>query len=257
MYDLPPDLVVTADGPVRLVELNRPEELNSMSEELHSGLARVWDAIADDQDARAVVLTGRGRAFSAGGNFAVMTRVQQDTAFRDQNVAEARRIITGMVRCPVPVIAAVNGPAVGLGSSLALLSDLVLIAEDAYISDPHVQVGLVAGDGGALILPLIVGLSRAKELLFLGERVSAQESVRLGIANRVVAKEKLLTEAIELAHRLAALPAQALRDTKRTVNLHLEQAMASVLETGLLTERESMHSPEHIAIVEAIIARKR
>ena len=188
---------------------------------------RVWDHIAADDQARAVVLTGRGRAFSAGGDFHVMTRVQRDEAFREQNIAEARAIITGMVRCPVPVIAAVNGPAVGLGCSLALLSDMVLMAEGAYLADPHVQVGLAAGDGGAMVLPLIVGPARAKELLFLGERVSAQECVRLGLANRVVPGEALLDEATDLARRLAALPGTALRGTKRALNLHLEQAMAA------------------------------
>ncbi|WP_328766769.1 enoyl-CoA hydratase/isomerase family protein [Streptomyces sp. NBC_00286] len=248
------DLVVTAHGPVRLIELNRPDQLNSTSEELHSSLASVWDEVAADPEARAVVLTGRGRAFSAGGNFEVMTRVQRDPAFREQNVDEARRIILGMVRCPLPVIAAVNGPAVGLGCSLALLSDLVLIAEGAHIADPHVQVGLVAGDGGALVLPLLVGLTRAKELLFLGDRVSPEEAVRLGIANRVVPDDKLRAEAMDLAGRLAALPAQALRETKRAVNLHLEQAISAVLEPALLAERDSMHSPDHIAIVEKIIA---
>jgi enoyl-CoA hydratase/carnithine racemase len=248
------DLLVTAVGPVRLIELNRPDQLNAMSEELHAGLASLWDSLADDPQARVVVLTGRGRAFSAGGNFDIMTRVQRDRAFREQNVDEARRIITGMVRCPLPVIAAVNGPAVGLGCSLALLSDLVLMADDAYVADPHVQVGLVAGDGGALVLPLLVGLTRAKELLFLGDRVSAEEAVRLGIANRAVPKDKLLDEAMDLAGRLAALPAQALRETKRAVNLHLEQALATVLEPALLAEQETMHSPDHIAVVEKIIA---
>ncbi|MFF5007811.1 enoyl-CoA hydratase/isomerase family protein [Streptomyces phaeochromogenes] len=250
----PVDLVVTSHGPVRLIELNRPEQLNAMSEELHSGLASVWHTLADDPEARVVVLTGRGRAFSAGGNFDIMTRVQRDRAFREQNVDEARRIITGMIRCPLPVIAAVNGPAVGLGCSLALLSDLVLIADDAYIADPHVQVGLVAGDGGALVLPLLVGLTRAKELLFLGDRVGAEEAVRLGIANRAVPKDKLLDEAMHLAMRVAALPVRALRETKRAVNLHLEQAMNSVLEPALLAERDTMHDPDHIAVVEKIIA---
>ena len=173
MDELAPELVVTAEGPIRLIELNRPEQRNAASEALHTALADLWDRLAADEAVRAVVLTGRGRAFSAGGDFHVMTRVQRDEAFREQNIAEARRIITGMVRCPVPVIAAVNGPAVGLGCSLALLSDLVLMAEGTYLADPHVQVGLVAGDGGAMVLPLIVGLARAKELLFLGERVSA------------------------------------------------------------------------------------
>ncbi|MFG2029166.1 enoyl-CoA hydratase/isomerase family protein [Streptomyces sp. NPDC048825] len=254
MKDLMTDLVVTAVGPVRLVELNRPEQLNAMSEELHSGLASVWDDLAADPEARVVVLTGRGRAFSAGGNLDTMTRVQRDADFREQQVDEARRIITGMVRCPLPVIAAVNGPAVGLGCSLALLSDLVLIADDAYVADPHVQVGLVAGDGGAYILPLLVGLTRAKELLFLGDRVSAEDAVRLGIANRAVPKDKLMDEAMDLAGRLAAQPAQALRETKRAVNRHLEQALDTVMEPALLAERDTMHGPDHIAAVERIIA---
>ena len=255
MYDLPPELVVTADGPVRLVELNRPDRRNAASEELHAGLARLWDQLSADEGARAVVLTGRGRAFSAGGDFQVMTRVQRDAAFREQNITEARQIITGLVRCPLPVIAAVNGPAVGLGCSLALLSDLVLMADGAYLADPHVQVGLAAGDGGALVLPLIVGLARARELLFLGERVSSAEALRLGMANRVVAGDKLLAQAMELAHRLAGLPGPALRGTKRAVNQHLEQAMAAVLETGLAAERDSMHSAEHVQIVAGLMAR--
>ena len=248
------DLVVTAVGPVRLVELNRPEQLNAMSEELHAGLASVWDELPADEEARVVVLTGRGRAFSAGGNFDIMTRVQRDAAFREQQADEARRIITGLVRCPLPVIAAVNGPAVGLGCSLALLSDLVLMAEDAFVADPHVQVGLVAGDGGAFVLPLLVGLTRAKELLFLGDRVSAGEAVRLGIANRAVPKDKLMDEAMDLAGRLARLPAQALRETKRAVNRHLEQALGTVMEPALLAERDTMHAPDHISAVKQIIA---
>jgi enoyl-CoA hydratase len=248
------DLVVTAVGPVRLVELNRPEQLNAMSEELHTGLMSVWDEAAAEPEARVIVLTGRGRAFSAGGNLDTMTRVQRDSAFRERQVDEARGIITGLLRCPLPVIAAVNGPAVGLGCSLALLSDLVLIADDAYIADPHVQVGLVAGDGGAFVLPLLVGLTRAKELLFLGDRVSAEDAVRLGIANRAVPGDKLMDEAMDLARRLAALPVQALRETKRAVNRHLEQALDTVMEPALLAERDTMHSAEHIAAVERITA---
>jgi enoyl-CoA hydratase/carnithine racemase len=106
-----------------------------------------------------------------------------------------------------------------------------------------------------MVLPLIVGLARAKELLFLGERVRAEEAVRLGLANRVVPGEKLLDEAMDLARRLAALPAGALRDTKQAVNLHLEQAMATVMETALAAERDSMRSPEHVAIVAKLIAK--
>ncbi|MEV5829764.1 enoyl-CoA hydratase-related protein [Spirillospora sp. NPDC052242] len=256
MYDLSPDLVVTAHGAVRLLELNRPDQLNSTSEGLHTALAEVWDRVAADAEARAVVVTGRGRAFSAGGNFEVMRRVQRDEAFRHQNVVEARRIITGMVRCPVPIVSAINGPAVGLGCSLALLSDMAVMAESAHIADPHLQVGLVAGDGGALVLPLIVGLARAKELLFLGRKVSAPDAERLGLVNSVVADDQVLEEAMRLAQRLADLPVQALRDTKRAVNLHLEQAMSAVMEVALTAERESMHSPEHVALVDKLLSKK-
>jgi enoyl-CoA hydratase/carnithine racemase len=257
MYDLPDDLSVTADGPVRLVEMNRPDQLNSASEEMHAALAVVWDRIAADPAARAVVLTGRGRAFSAGGNFEVMLSCQRDPAFRDRLIAEARQIIVGMLRCPLPVVAAVNGPAVGLGCSLALLSDLVLIADDAHLSDPHVGVGLAAGDGGALLLPLLVGLSRAKELLFLGGQVPAQEAVRLGLATRAVPSDELPKAAMDLAKRLAELPAQALQATKRAVNLHLTQALEVVLDDALRAESQSMQSADHIAIVDQIIARSR
>jgi len=256
MDDLAPELVVTAEGPIRLIELNRPEQRNAASEALHTALAVVWDRLAADKQVRAVVLTGRGRAFSAGGDFHVMTRVQQDEDFRERNVAEARAIIIGMVRFPAPVIAAVNGPAVGLGCSLALLSDLVLMAEGAYLADPHLSVGLVPGDGGPVVLPLVVGPARAKEMLFLGSRVSAEEAARLGLANRVVPGDKLLDEAMDLARRLAALPVKALRDTKRAVNLHLEQAMAAVMEPALAAERDSMRSPEHSEIVAKLLAKR-
>jgi enoyl-CoA hydratase/carnithine racemase len=257
MYDLPDDLSVTADGPIRLVEMNRPEQLNSASEQMHAALAVVWDRIAADPGARAIVLTGRGRAFSAGGNFDVMISCQRDPDFRERMMTEARQIIVGMVGCPLPIVAAVNGPAVGLGCSLALLSDLVLMADDTHLADPHVGVGLVAGDGGALLLPLLVGLSRAKELLFLGRTVEAPEAVRLGLAGRAVPAKELLDEAMALAARLAAQPAQALQATKRAVNLHLTHALSSVLDDALRAESESMQSADHIAIVEGIIARSR
>jgi hypothetical protein len=161
-----------------------------------------------------------------------------------------------MARFPAPVIAAVNGPAVGLGCSMALLSDLVLMAEGAFLADPHLSVGLVPGDGGPMLLPLIVGPARAKEMLFLGERVPATEAVRLGLANRVVPGEQLLDEAMDLARRLAALPVRALRDTKRAVNLHLEHAMATVMEDALAAERDSMRSAEHAEIVAKLVARR-
>jgi enoyl-CoA hydratase len=146
----------------------------------------------------------------------------------------------------------VNGPAVGLGATLAVLSDFVVMADTAFLADTHVGVGLVAGDGGAAFWPLLCGLLRAKALLLLGERIPADEAVRLGLANRVVPAEMVVSEAVEVAQRLAALPPQAVQDTKRALNLHLRQAADAVLDFSLAAESESFGTPDVPAAVARI-----
>jgi enoyl-CoA hydratase len=244
MYGLSPELVIAADGPIRIITLNRPDDLNGVNRAMHQALARVWDHLADDADVRAVVLTGQGSNFSAGGDFDYMQENIDDADLRAQTIDEARSIVTGMVRCPSPVIAAVNGPAVGLGCSLAVLSDLVLMADTSFLADPHLRMGLVPGDGG-MVWPALTGLSRAKEFLFLGERISAHQAVALGLASRAVAADELMPEAINLAKRLAKVPAAALRDTKRAMNAYLEAQLPGAFELAFAGELESMHSPEH------------
>jgi enoyl-CoA hydratase len=244
MYGLSRELVVTADGPIRILTLNRPNGLNGVNRAMHQELARVWDHLAADGDARVVVLTGRGSNFSAGGDFDYMQENIDDAALRAQTIDEGRAIVAEMVRCPLPVIAAVNGPAVGLGCSLALLSDLVLMADTSFLADPHLRMGLVPGDGG-MVWPAIIGLSRAKEYLFLGERISAHQAVKFGLASRVVPADELMAEAISLAQRLAKIPSAALRHTKRALNAYLEAQLPGAFELGFAGELESMHSPEH------------
>jgi len=178
-YDVPPELDVTCDGPLRIVTLNRPEHLNATNHELHLALASVFPQLDADQDARAVVLTGAGRAFSAGGDFAYLEALAAGEALREQTLADARRIVTGMVRCRLPIVAAVNGPAVGLGCSLVALSDIVFIAESAHLADPHVMVGLVAADGGPVVWPLLTSLHLAKEYALTGERISARRAAEI------------------------------------------------------------------------------
>jgi enoyl-CoA hydratase/carnithine racemase len=236
---------VTRDGPVAIVTINRPEVYNAVNDALHSALVRVWKLLGHDPEVRAVVITGAGQAFSAGGDMAWLSAVQGDADRRAVLMREARDLVVEMLHCPLPVIAAVNGPAVGLGCSVAVLSDVVLIADDAYLADPHVAVGLVAGDGGALMWPYLIGPLRAKELLFTGDRVPAEEAVRLGLANRAVPRDKLLDEAMAFAHRLSALPSRALQDTKRAINLHIEQAVATVLNFALAAQSETFSLPEH------------
>jgi enoyl-CoA hydratase/carnithine racemase len=237
-------LTVTSEGPIRIITLNDPEKLNAMTDPLHEALTDVWVPIMRDKDVRVVVLTGAGRAFSAGGDVPGFIRSVEDVDHRRANMRTARLLVDHILGCHVPVIAAINGPAVGLGCSVAVASDIVLMADTAYLADTHVNVGLVAGDGGVVTWPFMMSLLKAKEYLFTGERIPAATAVALGLANRVVPADQLLDEAMTLARKLADQPPQALQETKRSLNLHLQEAALRVLPYALSTETESFSSPE-------------
>jgi enoyl-CoA hydratase len=244
-YDLPKEMTVAADGPVRVVTLNRPAELNAVNPGLHWALANVWRQLQADTEARAVIVTGAGRAFSAGGDLDWITSFLDDPVARDESLREGAQIIEEMLRFPLPVIAAVNGAAVGLGCSVAVLSDIVLMSDRASLTDPHVSVGLVAGDGGAAFWPLLTPILRSREYLYTGDRIPAATAVELGLASRVVPAAGLLDEAAKLARRLAAQPAQALRDTKLVANMYLSQALHGAMQAGFAAERTTMLSDDH------------
>ena len=250
-------LRIEHDGPVRIVTMNRPDALNAFSEELHQDFAQMWLDFDFDVDARAVVLTGAGRAFCAGGSMDDFELFANDLDARRMSLRSARRLVDEMLAVRLPVIAAVNGPAVGLGCTLASLCDAVFIADDTYISDPHVTVGLVAGDGGALTLPLIAGLMRAKRYLLTGDRIPASEAVAIGLATEAVPRDEVLATAIAFAHRLSALPYQAIQETKLVINQHLRAAAASVLPFGLAAESQSHDTKEYRAVPEQFRSRER
>jgi enoyl-CoA hydratase len=235
-------VVVTTDGPVRIVTLNRPDTLNATDAELHHAITAVWDDLARDADARAVVLTGAGTAFSAGGDFGLLQNMIDDVEVRAATLDEGKTLVRSMLALEIPIVGAVNGPAVGLGCSLVSLCDLVLIAPNAHLADPHVALGLVAADGGAIAWPFLTGLLRAKEHLFLGTRISAEEAVAAGLATRISADP--LGEAVELAHRIAKLPPQAVVETKRILNAGLRSAMDQLLDDGIAAESRSFDTPE-------------
>jgi enoyl-CoA hydratase len=256
MYpELPPEVDVESIGAVRVVSLNRPDQLNATNRDLHGGLTRVWGLIAADADARAVVLTGRGRAFSAGGDMDWFGVIRADESERRRAMGEARQLVEEMVAFPLPIVAAVNGAAVGLGCSIAVLCDIVLMAESAFMADPHVSMGLVAGDGGVLTWPLLTSLLSAKEYIFTGDRIPAETAVRLGLANRVVANEALLDEAVALAKRLAEQPARSLQDSKRALNLHLARAISGIIDFAVAAESECFLTADHAARVASFKAR--
>jgi enoyl-CoA hydratase/carnithine racemase len=247
MYDMPEEIDVRAEGPLRIITLNRPTALNAVNDALHTGLARLWPRLSEDYGARAAVLTGSGRTFSAGGDFTYLAELGRDAELRARTIAHGRDIVLGMARCRVPVVAAVNGPAVGLGCSLGALSDLVYIGEDAYLADPHVQVGLVAADGGPLTWPLHTSLLLAKEYALTGARIPAQRAVDLGLANHVVADP--YTEALACAKRIAELPRQAVESTKRILNMQLERAVLTTLDYATTAEDQSFQTDDFRTIV--------
>jgi enoyl-CoA hydratase len=252
-----PILVDKGDDGIVVVTLNRPDTLNAANEELHGAIAAIWSELAALEDCRAVVLTGSGTAFSAGGDLELLHRMVADLDLRARIMAEGAAIVRSIVAFPRPIVAAVNGPAVGLGCSLASLSDLVVMDERAYFSDPHVLLGLVAGDGGALTWPLNMGLQRVKEYLLLGGRITADQALQYGLANRVVPAGQSVPEARALARRLADLPPQALRETRRVLNQPLIARVGAALDDILGAETESFDEPAFQSSLARMLERRR
>jgi enoyl-CoA hydratase len=249
-------VLIEEDGPVRILTMNRPEALNAFDGELHHALPDALHAVSDDPKVRALVLTGAGRAFSAGGNIDDFTAFANDLELRRATLRLGRRLFEELINVHLPVIAAVNGPAVGLGCTIATACDAVIMSDQTFLADPHVTVALVAGDGGAVTWPLNIGLLRAKPYLLTGDRMSADVAVNLGLATRAVPPEQVLPEATAMAHRIAALPPQAVQDTKSVLNQHLRQAAVTVLGYGLAAESQSHDTPEYRAVPEKMRSRK-
>ena len=240
------ELVVAAAGAVRIVTINRPQAHNVVDESLHRRLLDVWHDLDRDTGARCVILTGAGTTFSGGGDFAFLKAQHQSLGLRYSISQQAGAILHAMINFRLPVVAAVNGPAVGLGASLALCCDLVLMSERSYLCDPHVSIGLTAGDGGALLWPYMMSLIRAKEYIYLGARIPAAEALDLGLANRVTSAETLMDQAMQLALRLAEQPARALQTTKRAFSKHVAQAALAIVDYGLAAETLELGADEHI-----------
>ncbi|HEX2170897.1 MAG TPA: enoyl-CoA hydratase/isomerase family protein, partial [Dehalococcoidia bacterium] len=201
-------LVVEQTDGVLTATLNRPESLNAFNETLHLEVEEFFHTVAHDDSVRAIILTGAGRLFSAGGDVKGMKSRSEGAA--ETGGLRTRRsmyvpgeIIHGLLNIPHPVIAAVNGDAVGLGATLALFCDIVVMNSAARIADTHVKVGLVAGDGGAVIWPHLIGVNKAKEFLMRGNFIKGEEAERIGLVNYAVPADQVLPKARELAAELA------------------------------------------------------
>lgn len=247
---------VDRDGGVFTVTLNRPEKLNAIDAALHAELARIFADLGRDREARAVVLTGAGRAFSAGGDADWFKAVADDPRVWQLVQWEAKRIIHDLLDLEIPVIAAINGPATGLGATLALFCDTIFMAEGARIGDPHVKMGIVAGDGGAIIWPWLVGPARAKEYLMTGDLLSAQEAERIGLVNHVTPAQDCVPRAQAFARRLAEGPVLAVKWTKVSVNKLLREAVNLVLDTSLALEAQTFTTEDHREAVQAFMEKR-
>jgi enoyl-CoA hydratase len=239
-------------GHVLRVTIAHPtSELNAVDEALHSDLTRLFSGLRREDEARAVLLTGRGRAFSAGGDFAWFPKLRE--AGRMEALRrDAKQLIWDLLDIELPIVAAVNGHAMGLGASIALACDVILMADTATIGDPHVRVGIVAGDGGTAIWPLAVGPARAKEYLLTGDPLTAVEAERIGVVNRVVPAADLDAAAMKMAERLAAGAPLAIRYPKLAVNKLLKDALNVAFDTSTAYELVTFQSEDHQEALAAI-----
>lgn len=226
------NLKVEIEEKIALVTLDRPEKRNAIDFALHEGLERVFRDLSYDNDVGAIILTGAGDAFCAGGDLTGF--YPEDHIFR--NSMRSRALNWAILHCEAPIIAAINGTAVGLGATIALMCDVIFMSDTAKIGDTHVKVGLTAGDGGQVIWPLLVGPHRAKEYLMAGELIPASEADRIGLVNHVVPADELLDHARAYAAKLANGAQSAIRWAKMAVNKMVEQQQVLSLDFGLATE---------------------
>lgn len=251
------DLIETdlSEG-VLTLRLNRPDRLNAVNRQLHNELSRVFTDASLDSACELIVLTGNGRVFSAGGDLEFLSLCINDSSVFDEVAYEGKKIVYSMLDCEKPIIGQINGHAAGLGATLALFCDVTFVADHARISDPHVRVGLTAGDGGAVIWPQLIGYARAKELLMTGNVVSAPDAAAMGLINYAVpagdldARVQAFVEQLQRGHKAA------ISSTKVSINVGLKQLAHAVMETSTALERIANRSPEHRAAIEAMLKKE-
>ncbi|MEC5408524.1 enoyl-CoA hydratase-related protein [Paraburkholderia sp. MPAMCS5] len=244
-------------GRVLEIILNRPEQLNAVNGGLHAELARVFTDANNDPESEVIVLTGAGRAFSAGGDLeAVKAGFDDPAAFR-VTAREGKQIVFAQLDCEKPIIAKVNGPAIGLGCSIALFCDVIFAADTAKFADPHVNVGLVAGDGGAIIWPQLIGYARAKEYLLTGDPIPATEAARIGLINHAVPPAELDERVNRFADRLANGATNAIRWTKVSANIGLKQLAHAVMDTCMSYEWLASKTADHREAINAMLEKRK
>src|SRR6266581_6295788 len=209
---------------VVLVTINRPEVLNATNDRLHWELTQVWLTLDADETARVAVVTGAGRAFSAGGDLDMVEANSRDPKRLARTVREASDLVYNMINTDKPIISAINGVAVGAGLVVALLADISIISETARFTDGHTRLGVAAGDHAAILWPLLCGMAKAKYYLLTSDFIDGREAERIGLVSRCVPADKVMETALGVAEALAGGSQHAIRFTKRALNNWLRQA---------------------------------
>jgi enoyl-CoA hydratase len=238
-------------GRILTIRMNRPEVLNAIEAVLHEELSRVFRDAAADPDSDVIVFTGAGRAFSAGGDINWMQEMIDDRVIWERTRVEAKRIIFDMLDCEKPIICRLNGAAMGLGATMALFCDVIFALDTAKIADPHVSVGLVAGDGGAIIWPQLIGYARAKEFLMTGDVLTGAEAARIGLVNHAVPEAELDAKVYAFAERIGGGAMQAIKFSKTAVNIGLKQLAHSIMDASIGYETYTNWTADHQEAVKA------
>ena len=212
------------DNGVLLITINRPHVLNATNDRLHWELTEIWRTLDADDSARVAIVTGRGRAFSAGGDLDMVDANARDPKRLARILREATDIVYNMINCDKPIISAINGVAVGAGLAVAIMADISIMAETARITDGHTKLGVVAGDHAAIIWPLLCGMAKAKYYLVTSDFIDGKEAERIGLVSLAVPADQLLPKAFEVADKLAQGSQPAIRWTKRSLNNWLRMA---------------------------------
>jgi enoyl-CoA hydratase len=233
---------------VLLITLNRPEKFNATDERMHTEIAKLWVDVAADEETRVAVVTGAGRAFSAGGDLGMVERMAGSYERVSAMFAEATELAQNMANCEKPIVSAINGTAIGAGLVVGLMADISVCAADARLGDGHVRLGVAAGDHAALIWPLLVGMAKARYYLMTGAMLTGAEADRIGLVSMAVPREDVLDRALQIADELATGLQIAIRWTKRAMNLWLRQA-TPIFEQSAALEMLSFMGPD---VVEGI-----
>jgi len=255
-------ILVTENDRIATVLLNRPEQSNAIDLETRDEFIDILDDLSADDKVRAIILTGAGKAFSAGGDIQAMKAGLDDrsvhTAFlMGPEMQRAKQLVMKMIHLEKPIVAAVNGHAIGLGATIALLCDIVVASKTARIGDMHVNLGLVAGDGGTVIWPLLIGVSKAKEFLLTGDLITGEEAERIGLVSKAVPTDEVYPTALSIAQKLASGPPKAIAWTKLSINKWLSEAAERVLDTSLALEWRSWDTEDFREAVDAFLEKRK